>query len=164
MCSKGNWARLRSTRTTEFGQTSSEREKERPQIVKDGKVDNEGNAILFLNMEGDVQEEMRKKLLDQMQKYEKKEIVGNEYDDKFKEIYEHMIKKVYFINKLIFSLLPIQAEDEEKKKKLHKLVDNLRQIKKELEVGMRDMLEALKNTNRNRAEIYKKSIDGVVHS
>lgn len=109
-----------------------------------------------------MQEEMRKKLLDQMQKYEKKEIVGNEYDDKFKEVYEHMIKKVYFINKLIFSLLPIQADDEEKKKKLHKLVDNLRQIKKELEIGMRDMLESLKNTNRNRAEIYKKSIDGVV--
>ena len=110
---------------------------------------------------------IRDRLFVQMQKYENKEVTGNEYEKDFRESYIPICKKIYFLTRLIYSMSPVKVNDPAEKTKVKGLLDNLKKIRQEISDAFRPMIDKLNERATNpeiqrRLEIYQQAVKSLM--
>lgn len=90
-------------------------------------------------------------------------VTGNEYEKEFKDSYIPVFKKLYFINRLIYSMLPVKNDDPIQKAKITGLIRNLNGIRLEIEAAFRPIIDRLSERASNpeikrRVDIYKSTV------
>lgn len=71
-------------------------------------------------------------------------VVGDEYDPSFKEKYILIIKKVYFLTRLLYSLSPAAKEDSSQIDKAKSLLKNLKGLRDEIKGWLEPLVEQKK--------------------
>ena len=94
-------------------------------------------------------------------------MTGNEYEKDFKDKYIPIFKKLYFINRLIYSLVPVKANDLTQKKKVKGLIDNLEGIRNEINQAFKPIIDKLNERAthpeiQKRLAIYNAAIKGLI--
>lgn len=75
-----------------------------------------------------------------------------------------MFKKLYFINRLIYSMVPVHTDDPVQKAKVTGLVRNLDNIRSEIEAAFKPIIDKLAERASNpeikkRIAIYKSAVE-----
>ncbi len=103
-----------------------------------------------------------------MQKYENKEVTGSEYEKDFKDNYVPIAKKIYFLNTLLYSMSPINNDDNVQKTKVKGLYENLKKIRDEIKdvfgpIITRVSERAASNPEaKRRLDVYNQAIKGLL--
>lgn len=130
------------------------------------------DPMMFIDTDNPENNEMRDRLYTQMQKYENKEVTGTEYDSTFRGLYIPITKKLYFLNSLIYSMNPVKSNDEVQKNKVKALWKYLKNIRTEIEVSFKPIIDKLREQARGggpsrpevvcRLKIYEQAVNGLL--
>lgn len=71
-------------------------------------------------------------------------VIGDEYDQGFKEKYILIMKKAYFLIRLLYSLSPASNEDPAQMDKAFSVIKNLKALKDEIKVWLYSIVEEKK--------------------
>lgn len=80
--------------------------KEREAKLKNPKI----NPITFLDTENPESKEVFETLKNNIQKFDNKALTGKEYGEAFKEKLLFFQKKAYFLNKVLFKMMPVKMD------------------------------------------------------
>lgn len=98
-----------------------------------------------------------------MQKYENKEVSGNEYDKQFSSDYILITKKIYYLNGLIFSKYPLQVDSDSQKNKMRSLTSYLSTMRTEIESSFKSELEKGGQDNATaRQKMHYAAVRGLI--
>jgi gas vesicle protein len=81
-------------------------------------------------------------------------VIGDEYEPDFQEKYILIIKKVYFLTRLLYSLSPASRDDSSQIEKAKSLIRNLKGLREEI----KNWLEPVVSSKKEESEKVKSNI------